>query len=146
LPALEYLTRGLDNVELGMKREAVTDKPGGAKPVVTDDGALVLPAPAGGAYDAVLVWFDQERVARIVARHADKAGVKRDPAQAAQAVTEAWGRAIANLGWPRHQDQGRTEQLQSLGWNDERTRVRIFWQEDENGTARIYTEWKELGR
>jgi hypothetical protein len=146
LPAFQYLARGLDNAELGMTREQLLEKLGGGKPVVSDDGALVVPAPAGGVYDAVMVWFDKDRIARIVARHADKAGIKRDPAQSAQAVTEAWGRDIVNLGWPRRQDQGRTEHLQILGWNDERTRVRLFWQEDESGAARIYTEWKELAQ
>jgi hypothetical protein len=146
LPPLEYLPRGVDNAELGIKRAELLEKLGGTRPAATDDGAWVLPAPQGGPYDAVLVWFEKDQVTRIVARQADKTGEKRDAAGAAQALMEAWARDIVRLGWPRRQDQGRTEQLQTLGWNDDRTRVRIFWQEDDSGGIRIYMEWKDLAR
>jgi hypothetical protein len=145
LPPLEYLPRGLDTAVLGMKRADLLERLS-ARPATTDDGALIVPATPGSPYDAVLVWFEKDLAARIVARHADKAGQKRDAPQAAQALMEAWSRNLQSLGWPRRQDQSRTDQLQSLGWNDDRTRVRIFWQEDESGAIRIYTEWKDLTR
>jgi hypothetical protein len=66
------------------------------------------------------------------------------PTQLADALSAAWGRDIRSLGWPRRQDLSSADALQSLGWHDERTRVRLFWQEPDQGAPRLYTEWKEL--
>jgi hypothetical protein len=61
-----------------------------------------------------------------------------------QAVTEAWGREARNLGWPQRRDVLSGEVLQGLGWHDERTRVRLFWEETKEGDPRVFTEWKTL--
>ena len=36
------------------------------------------------------------------------------------------------------------EFVQGLGWHDDQARVRIFWQEGDNGPPRVFTEWKEV--
>ncbi len=140
LPPLEFLPRGADGCVLGLTRDQLLQKWGITEPVTVADGALVLPAPQGSLYDTLLVWFDKDRVVRIVARHA--ASGPRSPQQLGQLVKEAWGRDLNSLGWPRRQEIT-DDQLQGLGWNDDRTRLRIFWQESDHGPPRLFTEWKE---
>ena len=31
-----------------------------------------------------------------------------------------------------------------MGWHDDRTRVRIFWQESDSGAIHLYSEWQDL--
>lgn len=143
LPPLEFLPRGpAGELALGATRDEVVRAAGG-KPRALADGALVL-APRGPApYDTLLVWLEGDRVTRIVARYAQAAPPKARPAQLAQLLTDAWGREGRGLGWPARQDaaEGR---VQGLGWHDERTRVRLFWQESDSGPPRLHGEWKEL--
>ena len=103
----------------------------------------MLPPPRGGAYDALLVWFDKDKVTRIVARHVPPAAGGRESSSPGQQITQAWARGIRSLGWPMHQDAG-SDGLQGLGWHDDQARVRIFWQEGDNGPPRGFTEWKEV--
>jgi hypothetical protein len=147
-PALEYLPRGPENCPLGMARDELLRKWGVGQPA-TADGALVLPQPPSSSYDALLVWFEKEIAVRIVARHqrqGSAAAGNLNPAVLASAVTEAWGRDLRSLGWPRRQDLTTQNTLQSLAWHDDHTRVRIFWQESESGLCRLFTEWKELSK
>jgi hypothetical protein len=140
-PPPEYLPRGpAGELALGAPREEVL-RAAGAKPRTTADGALVLAPRAATPYDTLLVWLDGDRVTRIVARYAQAAPPRAKPAQLGQILTEAWGREAKALGWPARQ-----EVPEGLGWHDERTRVRLFWQESENGPPRLYAEWKELGK
>ena len=133
---------------LGWRRHFEEDETIGwgiAKPVVTEDGALVIRPPQGSPFDAFLIWFDNNQAARIVARHVPMSANLSSPAQWAQALTEAWGRELATLGWPRRQDVAANDIVQSLSWHDDRTRMRIFWQEsDTPGPPRVFTEWKDL--
>src|SRR5262249_40926023 len=99
------------------------------------------------SYDLLLVYFDKKeggRVTRIITRQPQGAQ-PTPPGQMAEALSEAWGRELRALGWPRRQELTVTDALlPALGWNDERTRVRRFWQEPEKGPARLYTEWQDV--
>ena len=142
LPPLEALPRGPEQCSLGDNRAELLQRWGVNKPV-TAGGVLVLSPARPSPYDALLVWFDKDQVVRIVARHHPKAGVSR-ASQMGQAVMEAWGREARNLGWPQRRDVLSGELLQGLGWHDERTRVRLFWEETKEGDLRVFTEWKTL--
>lgn len=144
LPPVEYLPRGPVGCVLGVGRDDLLRQWNVTNPSPLADGALVLTPQTPRPYDALLVWFENDRVARIVARH-DAAGRGTAPAQLAQAVSEAWGRELRSLGWPARQDATPQGTLQGLGWNDTRTRVRTFWQDQDDGPPRVYTEWKSLG-
>jgi hypothetical protein len=142
----EFLPRGpAGELAVGAGREEVL-KAAGAKPQVLADGALLIVPRAAGLYDALLVYLDGDKVSRVVARHAQAAPPKAQPAQLAKRLTEAWGRDVRALGWPARQDVGEGQTLQALGWHDEHTRIRLFWQEAESGPPRLYTEWKELAK
>jgi hypothetical protein len=142
---LEYLPRGPAKAQLGVKRKELLKSWAITQPTTIEDGALVLRPPQGSPFDALLVWFDSsDRATRIVARHVPSGANLGSAAQWSQAVLDAWGRDIATLGWHRRQDVTSNEVLQGLGWHDDRTRVRIFWQESDTGPPRLYTEWKEL--
>jgi len=144
LPVLEFLPRGPGGeVALGTAREALL-RTAGEKPGTLADGALVLTPRGAGPYDTLMVWLDGDRVTRVVARYAQAAPPRARPAQLAQLLTEAWGRDGRGLGWPMRQDVVEGQAVQGLGWHDERTRVRLFWQESENGPPRLYGEWKEV--
>ncbi len=144
LPRFEYLPRGPQDCLLGARRAELLQKWRIAKPNTTDDGALILRPDSSSSYDALLVWFQKDRASRIVARHTPFTSSQSGPLQWGQAVSDAWGRDLPVLGWPRRQDLTATEALQGLGWNDERTRVRIFWQEGDRGSCHLFTEWKDL--
>ena len=108
----------------------------------TADRALLLTPEGDGPYDALLVWFDQERVARVLARHKHGGKPVTTLGQMGQALTETVGRELRTLGWPRRQDFDQ-DILQSMSWHDDGLRVRVFWQETDNGPPRMFTEWKK---
>jgi hypothetical protein len=143
LPPLEYLPRGPERCNLGDTREALLQRWGVTEPVVAG-GAVVLTPPQPASYDAVLVWFDKGQAVRIVARHSQAATASAQPTQLADAVQAGWLRDIRTLGWPRRRDVTPEDLLQGFGWHDERTRVRLFWKEPDQGPGRLYTEWKAL--
>jgi hypothetical protein len=143
LPPLEYLPRGPERCSLGDTGEALLSRWGVAQPVAAG-GALVLTPPQPGPYDALLVWFEKGQAVRIVARHAPAARGATQPSQLADAVQAAWVQDLRTLSWPRRRDVSPEEVLQGFGWHDERTRVRLFWQEPDQGPGRLYTEWKSL--
>jgi hypothetical protein len=123
-------------VSLGDARAAVLAKFANNKPLDGDGVALTL--PAGGPYDALAVWFEGDKVARVVARHAGKPA---DAGAAATKLQEAWGRDFAHLGWPRRQDGAAAPVVQAIGWHDDRVRARTLIQEDDDG-LRLFTEWR----
>ncbi|HEV8060040.1 MAG TPA: hypothetical protein VGP68_09215, partial [Gemmataceae bacterium] len=143
LPPLEILARGPVHCTLGMTRDQIyeswTTK---QHPLIAADGALVLrPAPASGL-DALLVYFDNDQVVRVVGRQMQAAG--KDNAALSEAVRADWAKNMRTLGWPRRQDSAPGNLLQGLAWHDDVTRVRVFWQEPDNGPGRVFTEWKSL--
>jgi hypothetical protein len=143
LAPLEYLPRGPEGCSLGDGRDVLLRRWNVTEPVLAGDALVLTPAEAG-PYDALLVWFDNGRVSRIVARHVQSVPPPTLPQQLAQALQDAWARDLRRLGWPRRQDVSGDDVLNGLGWHDERTRVRLFWQEPEKGTPRVYTEWQGM--
>jgi hypothetical protein len=144
LAALQYLDRGpTSGCVIGRPRDELLRGTAGT-PLTTADGALVLRPAGSGPYDALFVWFTGDRASRIVARHAADGKPTLGPAEAGAAVTQAAQQAARQLGWPRRQDVTGNDVLHGLAWNDERTRVRLFWQEDDNGATRLFGEWVDL--
>jgi hypothetical protein len=146
LPALSFLARGVDNCELGMSREELLHKWSIAKPTFTEDKALILRPAAASPYDALLVWFEKDRIVRIIAQHQQTRTATGRPAKADQALTDTWGKELRALGWPKREDFAAGDVLQSLGWYDDLTRTRLFWQEYDSGALRLFTEWKDIAR
>jgi hypothetical protein len=141
LPPLAYLPRGPEGCLLGTTRDALL-KQRKTSPQTMADGTLVLPAKAGSPYDALLVWFKDDRVTKIIARHAAKNGL--EAGQAAAAIQTAWGKEARSLGLPWRQDVAEGS-LQSWTTQDDQTRVRLFWQQrNSDGKRLVYTEWRDL--
>jgi hypothetical protein len=140
LPPLTFCSRGVDHCALGDTQAEVLRRRQTPTPASRPDGARVLGQPASSPYDMVLVWFEEGRVVRVVARHKAKPGA--DPAQLTVAMQQAWARDIDRLGFLRRQE-GRVGQLfGAYYWHDDRTRVRLFAQDSEEG-PRLLTEWRE---
>jgi len=135
LPAFVFLPQGPADLALGMPRSEVFKH--GAVPA--DDALLVQ--LKNGPYDSVLVWFDGDKASRIAAR------VRLDAATAgapAKALPISWARDYGTFGWPWRQDVvGRLPQ--SFTTFDTRTRYRLYWLENAQGTH-VMAEWKEAGR
>jgi len=139
LPPLQYCWRGVDNCRLGDARADVLKHwPG--ELTTTPDGALVLGQPTTSAYDLVLVWFDNDRVSRVVAQHRAK-GMLND-SDVPRLLQDAWSRDVDHLGVIRRQEAPQGQLLQGYGWHDDVTRVRIFGQDTANG-PRLLTEWRD---
>jgi hypothetical protein len=144
LSPLDYLPRGPAKLQLGLTRQEILQQWGIKQPVY-QDGVLVLQPAQPTPFDTFLVWFKGDRAVQIIARHVLTTTSHANAANWSQALSDAWGRDLATLGWPRRQDFVANGMLQSLGWHDDRTRIRIFWQEPDNtGPPRVYTEWKDL--
>jgi hypothetical protein len=139
LPALEVLPRGPGACLLGATRADVLQAFDGKKSAEVD-GAWVMTPDKTSPFNAVLVWFAKDRVHRIVARHRS---LFDQPDKAGQGLREAWSRDMPRFGWPWRQHAERRQIVQNLGSHDDRSRVRIFWQEDPDG-FHLFTEWKEL--
>ncbi|HMF14007.1 MAG TPA: hypothetical protein VKE94_16935, partial [Gemmataceae bacterium] len=146
LPPLAYLPPGPESIFLGDTRTELFDRLKLDKPRTLDDGGLVIPPPRGSAYDALLVWFENERVVRIVGRNSPIAAPpgSRPTTSASDLITQTWARSFRSLGWPTRQDAASDGGLVALGWHDDQVRVRIFAQEGDDGQGRVFTEWKEI--
>jgi hypothetical protein len=145
LPPFKYLPRGPEGVALGDSREDLLKRFKIDKPRTLDDGGLVLPPTRGSGYDALIVWFAEDRVNRIVARANPPAtNSAKQPPSAGELIAQAWGRSLRSLGWPTRQDTASDGSPQTLGWHDDQTRVRIFAQDGDDGRPRAFTEWKEI--
>jgi hypothetical protein len=144
LPPFAYLPRGPEGVALGDTRTDVIHRLKIDKPRTLDDGGLVLPPPRGAGYDALIVWFEKDQVSRIVARSSPPTpNASRQLPSVSDQITQTWGRSLRSLGWPTRQEAGDSG-LQTLGWHDDQTRVRIFAQDADDGPPRVFTEWKEV--
>jgi hypothetical protein len=114
LPPLDYLPRGPEPSPLGTTRAGLVKMWGLTREETTEDGALVLRPTTISPYDAVLVWFEQDRVVRVVARHRNAPTNSAGPAHWCQAVSDAWARDLRTIGWPRRFDHLANNGLQSL--------------------------------
>jgi hypothetical protein len=141
LPSLSFCDRGVDGCKLGdsradvLKRWNVT-----GQPTTAQDGGVVLAMPVNSPYDLLVVYFDHDRVARVLARHRRAPGLTS--ANALQALYKVWGANLDHLGVVRRQDAPAGRMLHALGWHDDRTRVRMFGQETE-GQPSLFTEWRD---
>jgi hypothetical protein len=143
LKALEFLPRGSDGYALGDTREQALVSARTGKPSTTSDGGLILPAAKNSPYDMIIVWFDNDRAVRIVGHHAREGSIPT-PEQLADKVLKLWQAQSAKLGWPRRQDESSQKVLQGLAWQDDRTRVRHFWEKPGGSSPQVYTEWKDI--
>jgi hypothetical protein len=146
LAALEYLPRGPEGCTLGETREELLRRWDVKQPTTTADGAVVLNAPKGSPFDVLLVYFAEGKVDRVLARYAQAKPLSPQPNALAEAVSDAWGRELRTVGWPRRQDAGTTGTTQSLSFHDERTLVKLFWQDDSRGKPSLFTEWRGAPR
>ncbi len=147
LAPLQFCSRGLPGVALGDDRDEVLKRWHVEKPQPGDDGSVVLgEGPKDGSYDLVAVWFDKDKVSRIVARHRAAAGLQ--PVEVAAGLQTFWSDNVEQLGIVRRvetvgsADSAVSQRLPSWGWHDDRTRVRCFGADTEAG-AHLFTEWRE---
>jgi hypothetical protein len=138
LPSLEFVGRGTEFCVLGDRREDVRKRWKGV-PTSAGNGAEVLPMPATGPYDLLLVWYEDGKVSRLIARHRTKAALKADAV--GSALQEAWAAQFDQLGYIRRQDGPHGAVLGGYAWHDDTTRVRIFVQ-DLDGVPNLFTEWR----
>jgi hypothetical protein len=133
LPPLDFVSSGVDGCHLGDKRKDVLAYFKVEKPqVLTDEGVLLL--PKRGQFDAVVVYFAgvEGRVVRVLARHTGK-----PPADVNATLLATWDHDWGNLGVIRRIESNGS----GWGWHDDRTRVRIFVNQD-RGESRLWTEWR----
>jgi len=140
LPPLLFCRRGVEACNLGDTLAQVRKRWHISQPLLAANGAEVIPLPATSPYDVVLVWYDDDKVSRAIARHRQPAALK--PQEVGAALQQAWSADFDHLGYLRRQDGTQGQVLQAYSWNDDRTRVRIFAQETEAG-IRLFTEWRE---
>lgn len=137
---LRFCRRGIESCTLGDSRAEVHKRWRIRNPLVAANGAEVLALPADGPYDALLVWYDNDKVSRLIARH--RQPTLRKTAEVGAALQQAWGADLDRLGFIRRQDDAVGPVVQSYGFHDDRTRVRLFAQETEEG-IRLFTEWRD---
>jgi len=137
LPPLRFCDDGTAGVLLGQTRADVLKRFPNHKPVENED-AIALAPSADSPYETLAVWFDADKVTRIVAQH------KARPREAAEVTTkmqEAWARDFDHLGALRREDGAAGSILQAYGWHDDKVRVRLLAQETADG-PRLFTEWR----
>jgi hypothetical protein len=142
LSPFECLPRGPADCLLGTAKADLLKSSPAAKPESTVD--LVLYPPKNSRYDAYLIWFEGDKVSRVVARHRAAKADSSNPAKIDKALTDAWGRDLQAFGWACRHEFNADEELQGVGWFDERTRVRTYWQETESGKQYVFTEWTNV--
>jgi hypothetical protein len=140
LPPLLYCRRGVEGCTLGDSQAEVRKRWRVNNPLLATNGAEVLVMPANSPYDVVLVWYDNEKVSRLIARHRQPKPLRAEEVGAA--LQQGWAADLDHLGYIRRTDGAVGQVLQSYGFHDDRTRVRLFAQETEEG-IRLFTEWRD---
>jgi hypothetical protein len=143
LPPLKYLPRGPEGYELGMSQVAVLgDVPTTEKPVGEDMTIVEPKSPS--PYDQLQLWFDsQHKLVRVVARHTARDNHVPTQDDQADLLRDFWARSLKSLGWTRRQDMSTHKAVDSLGWQDDCTRLRTYWAKS-SGQLHMFTEWKDL--
>jgi hypothetical protein len=139
LSPLIFCRRGVEGCSLGDSQADVRKRWRVTTPLLAANGAEVLALPSKSPYDVLLVWYDKDRVSRLIARHREPASPK--PSEIGATLQRAWGADIDHLGFLRRQDGELGQVLQSYSFHDDATRVRLFAQETEHG-IRLFTEWR----
>jgi hypothetical protein len=132
LPPFAFLPRGPEKIFLGATRADLVAKGG-----VAQDGALAFAQPVDAPFDTIFVWCEGDKATRIIARCRAEAAKQPD-----KHLVETWARDVANVGWPWRQDLAGALPQSWTTW-DARTRYRLFWQEDGQGTH-LLAEWREM--
>jgi hypothetical protein len=141
LAPLQFCARGVEGCSLGEERLEILKRYGGKQPPTTATGAEVLSAPADAPYDVLLVWYDQGRVSRIIARHRAGHPAVASEQAAAAAIVAAWAADVDRLGYPRRTEGQSGQVLGAYSWHDDLTRVRTFAQDTEQG-VKLFTEFR----
>src|SRR5262249_2956200 len=136
LPAIEYLGRGTAQVKLGMSTKELLKL--GAQPA--ENEAYAVEPTKDDPFGGILAWVEDGKVTRIVARHNVNLAGRGDPT-VWRVLLGQWSRDSRTVGWPNRQDAAGSH-LQGLASRDDRTRYRIFWQDDQ-GSKGIFSEWKD---
>jgi hypothetical protein len=140
LPPLSFCRRGIDGCQLGDNQSEVRRRWQIRSPLLAPNGAEVLVPPSNSRYDALLVWYENGKVSKLIARHKEPKTLKR--ADVAAALQQAWGSDLDHLGFLRRQDGALGPVLQAYSYHDDLTRVRLFAQETSEG-IRLFTEWRD---
>jgi hypothetical protein len=139
LPPLVFCRRGVEGCVLGDSQAEVHKRWRVRNPLLAPNGAEILVMPSNSPYDVLLVWYDNDKVARLIARHRQPKALKAEEIGAA--LQQAWAADLDHLGFLRRQDGALGPVVQSYGFHDDSTRVRLFAQETEEG-IRLFTEWR----
>ncbi len=137
---LQFCRRGVEGCVLGDSQAEVRRRWRIRNPLLASNGAEVLRMPENSPYDVLLVWYANAKVSRLIARHRQPKALKVEEIGAA--LQQAWGADLDHLGFLRRHDSAQGPVLQSYGFHDDRTRVRLFAQETEVG-IRLFTEWRD---
>jgi hypothetical protein len=142
LERVGFCPRGVEGCRLGDSRADILRGWKGTTAKDTGAEALTLFPPSGGPHDTVLVWFKDDKAVRIVARHALPKDGTFTRGEMPKALNEAWGAILPTVGW-WSQSGSRDGALTFLGWLDEHTRMRLFWNDDD-GSPRVFSEWVDV--
>jgi hypothetical protein len=143
LPPLQYLARGPEGYAMGAARADLVPNAPPPPTSARNDVLTVLPTERD-TYDELQLHFDGNRkLVRVVARHTGTDAQKLRPDQLTDQLLEVWTRHLTDLGWTRRQDFSAKQYLEDMGWQDECTRLRTYW-DKVDGQLRIYSEWKDL--
>lgn len=140
LPPLRFCNRGIDGCVLGDTQAEVRKRWQIRHPLMASNGAEVLAMPANSPYDVLLVWYDEGKVSRLIARHREPKALKA--ADVVAVLQQAWGAALDRLGYLRRQDGPSGQIVGAYSYHDDLTRVRLFAQETREG-IRLFTAWRE---
>jgi len=144
LSPFQCLSRGPAECLLGTAKADLLKSWKVTEPASAPQVDLILYPPKTSRYAAYLVWFDADRASRIIAQHRPGKADPDSPVTSDKALNEAWGRDLLVFGWACRQEFNADQELQGIGWLDDRTRVRTYRQETESGKQRVFTEWKDV--
>lgn len=138
VPVWNFVSTGIAHCHLGDTREKVEEY--FKTPATTSaDGGSVYRTASSSPYEMLLVWYEKDRVSRILAVHRDRPG--STPKEVAEALSRDWGKHLGSLGYTRRQEGASGHVLGAYAWNDDRVRVRTSVQTTDQG-PRIMTEWR----
>jgi hypothetical protein len=140
LPPLRFCSRGIDGCALGDDRREVLQRWKITEPTLTSDGGVMRPAKKSGPYEAVVAYFENGKVVRVLAFHRAKANFQAS--EVPVALQQWWGSDLDHLGCVRHQDVPAGKVVAGFGWHDDVTRVWAFALDSDQG-PRLHTEWRE---
>jgi hypothetical protein len=143
LAPLSFASRGIEACNLGDNKSDVLRRWKLDAPRTTPDGALYFGQPDASPYDIVLVWFEDNKVARVVARHKLRDGKPLRLEQVGPLLQDVWASDIDHLGQLRRQNGAWGQVYGTYGWTEDKTRVVSHVQDTDPDGLRVFTEWRE---